>query len=46
MLTTGEIYQELGADYYDKKKDPDREVRRHVAELEAVGYTVNLTTAA
>lgn len=46
MLATGEIYQELGADYYDKKKDPDREVRRHVAELEAAGYTVNLTTAA
>lgn len=46
MLTTGEIYQELGADFYDKKKDPAREVRRHIAELEAAGYTVTLTTAA
>ncbi len=46
MLCTGEIYQDLGANFYDKKKDPGRELRRHVAELEAAGYTVTLTTAA
>ena len=46
MLTTGEIYQDLGADYYDKRTDPDRKVARHVAELEAAGYTVTITPAA
>ena len=46
MLTTGEIYQDLGADFYDKRTDPDHKVRRHVAELEAAGYTVTLKPAA
>ncbi len=46
MLSTGEVYQELGGDYYDKKKDPAREVQRRVAELEAAGYAVTLTPAA
>jgi transposase len=46
MLATGETYQDLGADYYDKKKDPVHAIRRHVAELEAAGYTVTLTPAA
>lgn len=46
MLATGEIYKDLGADFYDKRIDPDHKVRRHVAELEAAGYTVTLTPAA
>ncbi|HET7689138.1 MAG TPA: IS110 family transposase [Nocardioidaceae bacterium] len=46
MLTTGEIYQDLGADFYDKRIDPARKVRRHISELEAAGYTVTLTPAA
>ena len=46
MLTTGEIYQDLGADYYTKRRDPQREIRRHIAQLEAAGYTVTLTPAA
>lgn len=46
MLTTGEIYRDLGADYYTKRRDPQREIRRHVAQLEAAGYTVTLTPAA
>lgn len=46
MLSTGEIYQDLGGDFYDKRNDPARRVRRHVAELEAAGYTVTLTSAA
>jgi transposase len=46
MLTTGEIYEDLGADFYQKRTDPHREIRRHVAQLEAAGYTVTLTPAA
>jgi transposase len=46
MLTTGEIYRDLGAAFFDKPTDPARQIRRHVAELEAAGYTVTLTPAA
>jgi transposase len=46
MLTTGEIYNDLGAQFFDRPSDPARHIRRHVAELEAAGYTVTLTPAA
>ncbi len=46
MLSTGETYLDLGADYYDKKNNPARRVPRLVGQLEAAGYTVNLTPAA
>jgi transposase len=46
MLTTGEIYHDLGADYYDKRhNDPDRKLQRHIAELQAAGYTITRTAA-
>lgn len=46
MLSTGEIYHDLGGDYYDRRSDPARKVRSHIAGLEAAGYTVTLTPAA
>lgn len=46
MLSTGEVYQDLGAGFYDKRVDPARAVRGHVQKLEAAGYTVTLTPAA
>lgn len=46
MLLTGEIYNDLGANFYDKRNDPARRISRHIAELEAAGYTVTLTPAA
>jgi len=46
MLLTGEIYNELGAEFYDKRTDPTSQIRRHIADLEAAGYTVTLTPAA
>ena len=46
MLLTGEIYNDLGAEFFDKRTDPAQPIRRHVAELEAAGYTVTLTPAA
>jgi transposase len=46
MLLTGEIYNDLGAQFFDRRTDPARRIQRHVAELEAAGYTVTLTPAA
>jgi transposase len=38
-------YQELGADYFDRRH-AERAVRRHVRQLEALGYKVTIDTAA
>ncbi len=44
MLTTGELYADLGSDYYPRH-DPQRHTRRLVAQLERLGHTVTLTEA-
>jgi transposase len=41
MLTTGEIYTDLGGDYY-QRRDPERQTRRLVAQLQRLGHTVTL----
>jgi transposase len=41
MLTTGELYNDLGADYY-QRRDPEKQTRRLVKQLEALGHTVTL----
>ena len=41
MLSTGELYHDLGGDYY-RKRDPERITKRLVAQLEALGHTVTL----
>ena len=46
VLTTGQPYQDLGPDYYQARRDPDRETRRLVAQLQALGHTVTLAPAA
>jgi transposase len=46
MALHGEVYHELGADYYENRKEPKAKVNRHVKELQAAGYTVTLTPAA
>lgn len=43
MLKTGEIYHDLGGDYYTQR-DPQRHTRRLIAQLEHLGHTVTLTT--
>jgi transposase len=45
MLATGEIYNDLGGDYYTRR-DPQRQIRRLVAQLERLGQTVTLQQAA
>jgi transposase len=46
ILATGKPYEELGADYFATRLDPEREARRLIAKLEALGHTVTLTPAA
>jgi transposase len=36
----------LGPDYYDSRTNPERKIRQHVRELQALGYTVTLNPAA
>src|ERR1035441_3934851 len=44
MLATGELYNDLGGDYY-RKRDPERTTKRLIAQLEALGHTVTLQEA-
>ncbi|MGO9977440.1 MAG: transposase, partial [Solirubrobacteraceae bacterium] len=45
MLTTGELYRDLGGDYY-QRRDPERQTRRLIAQLERLGHTVTLQATA
>ncbi len=45
MLTTGEIYNDLGGDYYSRR-NPERQTKRLIAQLERLGHTVTLTEVA
>jgi transposase len=45
IMRDGVTYQELGADYFDRR-DRDRATRRHVKHLEALGYRVTIEQAA
>jgi transposase len=39
-------FVDLGSDYYASRTNPERKVRQHVRELQALGYTVTLNPAA
>jgi transposase len=43
MLQTGEVYCDAGGDYFTRL-DPERQTRRLVRQLEALGHHVNLET--
>ena len=45
MLATGETYRDLGGDHY-RRRDPERQTRRLVAQLQRLGHTVTLAKAA
>lgn len=45
MLTTGEAWNELGTDYYDRR-NPDRLKQQAIRNLRHLGYDVELTPAA
>ncbi|HEX6681802.1 MAG TPA: IS110 family transposase [Candidatus Limnocylindrales bacterium] len=46
LSNPGLRYHDLGSDYYTRRIDTARRTRSHVRQLEALGYTVTLTTAA
>lgn len=46
VLATGKPYLELGEDYFTERRDPDKETRRLIAKLEALGHKVTLEAAA
>jgi transposase len=45
MFTTGQTYRDLGGDYY-QRRDPERQIKRLVAQLERLGQHVTLQNAA
>jgi transposase len=45
MLNTGQLYHDLGPDYY-RRRDPARTTKHLVAQLERLGHTVTLEAAA
>jgi transposase len=45
MLTTGELYRDLGGEYF-QRRDPERTTRRLIKQLEALGHHVTLEAAA
>jgi transposase len=46
LLSTGQPYDELGGDYFDKRRNSAARQRRLVAQLEAMGHSVTLEPAA
>jgi transposase len=46
VLATGNPYDDLGADYFTRRLDPEREARRLIAKLQAHGHHVTLDAAA
>ena len=45
MLSTGELYRDLGGDYYSRR-NPQRQTKRLVSQLQRLGHTVTLKKAA
>ncbi|MBV9168101.1 MAG: IS110 family transposase [Solirubrobacterales bacterium] len=46
LLSTGEVYKDLGDDYFTSRQDPERRARRLIAQLEELGFKVTLEAAA
>src|SRR6266571_2088541 len=46
LLSTGECFEDLGEGFFDRRRDPERETRRLVHQLQQLGYSVTLATAA
>ena len=46
MLATGEVFTDLGADYFIiSRQDKEHQARRLTRQLEKLGFTVQLTDA-
>ncbi|ORT48045.1 transposase, partial [Frankia sp. KB5] len=43
MLSRGEPYHDLGADYFTHRRDPERHAQRLAAQMNSLGYDVAFT---
>ena len=43
MLDRGEPYHDLGADYFTRRRDPNRHAQRLISQLDALGYDAVIT---
>ena len=46
LLTTGALYQDPGADYFERRHDPAVEAKRLQHRIEALGFAVTITEKA
>jgi transposase len=46
LLTNGETYNDLGGDYFDRRRNSNARQRRLIAQLQALGHKVTLQPAA
>lgn len=46
LLSTGEVFEDLGDDYFQHRRDPERETKRLVHQLEQLGYSVAIAATA
>jgi len=46
LLSTGQTYQDLGGDYFEKRRDPERQAQHLVRKLAELGYQATLEPAA
>ena len=46
LLTTGTLYQDPGADYFERRHDPAVEAKRLQRRIEALGFSVTITEKA
>jgi len=42
LLSTGALYEDLGANYFERRNDPAAEAKRLARRIEALGYDVSL----
>jgi hypothetical protein len=42
LLTTGALYDDPGADYFQRRHDPAAEAKRLTRRIQALGYEVSL----
>jgi transposase len=45
VLTSDSPYTDLGADFYDRRHNPERETQRLITKLQALGHTITIKPA-
>lgn len=45
LLSTGEVFKDLGDNYFQTRRDPERQARRLVVQIEELGFTVTIAAA-